>query len=66
MQQDFQKKYTRRVEVCANTFVQIRDASEGLTPGLQSIELPEQFLGVVSDNTEREKSVLLIVRHFSS
>lgn len=60
------KKYTRRVEVCADTFVQIRDASEDLTRGLQSVELPEQFLGPVSDNAEREKSLLLIVQHFSS
>lgn len=61
MQQDFQKKYTRRVKVCANTFVQIRDASEDLTTGLQCVVLPEWFLGVIKDNAKREKSVLLIV-----
>lgn len=66
MQQDFKKKYTRRVEVSANTFVQIRDASEVLTSGLLSIELPEWFLGAVRDNTKREKSVLLIGQHLSS
>lgn len=54
IQQGFQKEYPSRAKVCANIFVQIRDASEDLTPGLQSIGLPEQFLGAARDNAERK------------
>lgn len=54
-QQGFQNN-ARRERVCADSFVQIREASEDLGPGLHSSELPEWVLGPVRDNAEKGKT----------